>query len=249
MIYYLEPYKTREYAIITSDWSTTSFEAAFSDGEIIHVESEKALYFYLEFTEFTPNPTTKWKPEEFEWKTPIRAALILHYDEYQINNKVDGKWVKKTEFPGVVEKAVCEYLLKSEYLNKPIVGYIDFGNNRLNRETLGGNDEEEKKAFLDRLCGFSLQPEHNPNFLLPAFNKKKSSSGNYTKTAYQAMSITENLQQKEKYVIDILARILGIVHVEDKITYEQVITALSDLEGQNPQRYKIVMNLLSLITK
>ena len=249
MIYYLEPYKTRNYSILTADWSTTTFSAEFDDGEFRLVEEEKAIYLYANFTRFEPTPTTKWKPENFTWQPPVKAALIFHYEEYKVNRKEDGQWKQKTEFPGVIEVGVCKALMESKtYLNCPVAGLIEFINTNNVREAIGGNDQEAKLLWLEQILGLLPKDSHNEGFELPTFGKKKS--GNYTaKSSQPVVNIKDTLKMREDYLIDIIARILGIVHVEDKITYEQVLNALNDLRGQDPMKYKVLIDFLGLINK
>ncbi|MBR8828785.1 MAG: hypothetical protein DSM107014_12935 [Gomphosphaeria aponina SAG 52.96 = DSM 107014] len=245
MINYLDPYKTRTYPLLVGDFSNSTFAVSFDDGIFIPVEEEKALYLYANFTEITPPPFRKYKPEEFNASCPIVAALVLHSDDYTKNVKDGEKWKKEKVAVGIVEKAIANYILgNSSYILSPIKGNIDFMDNKITQKAFLGSNKEDITYWLHQMIDIELTNGHIYLSEIPAIGTKKQFKGDYKINPHQ-QTIEQIYREREQFLIWIIGEFVDIDSTEfekeisTKPALHVALEALKELSITDPAYVKL----------
>lgn len=243
MAHFYEAYGNRDYHQILSDWKADELETAFDDGIFVEQPDNNCIVLYANFTELSPLPTRKFKPDEFKLELPVKAALLFYYDNYTVNIKdAEGKWSKETRQVGKVEQILARIIVGKDeqfpggFINKPVAGKLHLTDHRFVREPMLAATGQQKTELVKRLLDVHFIDSRIADNL-PNFSKgKNKKSGNYNSSVTVANeSELDKIKAREQQFVSLINQLLKV----ECSTVHEASEAFGKLGYSNPEDYKL----------
>jgi hypothetical protein len=243
MIRFLEPYKDRQYNQIAGNWEGDYLEAKFDEGCFIHDEETGSIGLYANFTECDPIPTRKYKPEDFDLKFPFIAMVILHYKDYEVNNKnSDGKWTTTKHTPTWLESVICDFLIRAEMFNTPLKGSLILNNQSFTVKQIQKEFNKNPEAFIWDFLGLESLEKLSILDGLPRMYAPKNQANKGSSYSDNKVNLTQLFEERTDFAMHLLKRIFDVPDLE----LEGLIPFMHKL---SPTEVEIAFKLLSIVTR